>query len=368
MRILAALLLLSFPASGQSVWTLRSAPVPGSLLRPAGKAGSYVIPTGNFPIAGLQQYLRSTDGVTWTTVSLPVSEPDGFAPALVCFNNRFLGHTYDGLWYSDDGITSTPCFTPAPDLNFTRAGIAFGNSIWIITLRNGEYLRSTDNCVSWQLHASPAARLYNLAFGAGKFLALADGGSLLSPDGLTWSILPAVGGDELCFASGRFLTTSRHSANGSSWVPLTSTSLQPDASYHLRSGNGQFLTWELGWQPPSFHTTTTGPWSSAVTAPVLDHVTDAEFCGDMWIAITNGRRILTSPIPTLQPPVAPPLNIERALRLTWQSQTGRSYIVQRSTNQTQWTDHTGTMLGTGAVMEWLAPTTVPREFFRVQVR
>jgi len=101
---------------------------------------------------------------------------------------------------------------------------------------------------------------------------------------------------------------------------------------------------------------------------VLDYLSDAAFCGDLWIAVTNTGKILTAPIPTVPPPIAPQLIASPALRLSWQSQSGRSYIIQRSADQMAWSDYTGIMLSTGGIMEWLAPASSAREFFRVQVR
>jgi len=363
--ILLLSVLLALPVAAQTVWTLRSTPPNEGLYRPAGKPGLYLIPaSGLYSAENLYPYLRSVDALQWQSVTLP-----GSRVAVVCYNGRFVGaDECNGIWYSDDGLSATMSYVPTGSCISPNA-IAFGNNTWLIAMGDGRVARSSDNAVTWQFIDTPAASIDNIVFGGGKFIGVADNGSVHSPDGLAWTIGATVPGAQLSYEAGRYVTLSHSSTNGTTWSPLTGSSILPvPQPYFLRTGNGRFLTWEYGAQPPKLYTATTGAWSSAITAPILDYLTDVAFCGDMWIAVSHGDRILTSPIPTMPAPVAPALNIAPALRLSWQSQTGRSYIIQRSVNNTAWTDNTGTMLGTGTVMEWLAPASASREFFRVQVR
>lgn len=377
MRTTTAILICAVSAgavNAQAVWTLRTAPVPtGTILyRPAGKPGFYLIPTDDRNGPEWQYYLRSTDGVIWSRVLLPAadhSESDSLGnPALVCANNRFVGiYPTNSIWTTDDGIASHEAYRASVD-PFRPTGIAYGNSIWLILLDDGRVLRSTDNAATWQEYQTPAASLRQLVFGAGKFVAGTDAATLQSQDGITWTIGPRVPDNgDAAFDAGRFLASAYSSVDAITWTLVTGSDSRPTGGA-IRSGGGQFLIWANTEPTPKFWTSTTGPWSGPFSAPVIDSITDVSFCGDLWIAVTKGRKVLTSPVPVHPAPVAPALSIAPALRLSWQSAAGRSYLIQRSVNQTAWSDYTGIMLGTGGIMEWLAPASANKEFFRVKVQ
>lgn len=360
--------LLLFPCllSAQTTWTVRRTDTSVSG-RPAGRPGLYLIPKSGVSSLGLGFYLRSLDGVSWDSITLPRSYPASAAPAVCQFNGRFVGLGDGVLWYSDNG---TAAVLVTPPLGGARiASLAYGNSLWVATLEDGRVIRSTTNASSWTIHPTPAISLGAIVFGNGKFLASTSGGSILSTDGITWTIGPPVPSiyDQLCFEAGYFQTDTHTSADGITWAPRSGTNGMPARSYDLRAGGGQVLTWNLDSQP-LFFASVGQTWSSGAPSGVLAPIEDAAFCGDMWIAITDGGKVLTSPVPTLPPPTAPPLNITPAIRLTWQSQTGRSYVIQRSTDQTTWNTTTGLMLGTGGQLEWTAPASAVKEFFRVQVQ
>lgn len=358
---------VALPALAQTTWTYRA--TANSPRAAAGKPGLYLIPTSDTS-GTLQRYLKSTDGINWgTNVLLPPTAPSNFSPGLVCFNGRFVGFgSSNSIWYADTGLTQTTVAPPS-GTSYSCLDMAFGNSVWIGTQVDGRVIRSTTNASSWSFVTTPADFLRAITFGNGIFLAEAPlaGASLTSPNGLAWNIGPEIPGGELCFESGRFQTDSHTSVDGITWEVRTGAFDLPPECYYLRAGGGAVVTWNYDGQP-AFFTHTGSAWSSPHPSGVLSSIRDVSFCGDLWIATTDNGKILTSPIPTLPAPVAPVLNVAPALRLSWQSQTGRSYLIQRSVNNTAWTDHTGTMLGTGAVMEWLAPAATSKEFFRVQVR
>ncbi len=366
-------LCLSNWVSAQSVWTLRSTPLSGRCYKPAGKPGLYLIPTAEISVAGdRQRYLRSTSGLTWNSVYLPFA--DGVD--LVCENSRFVGiQTFPDtrIWYSDNGTTFTAVTSAAGgDLStFLPADITYGNGVWIMTGTNGWVLRSIDNAASWRFHQTQAESLGTVRYGGGKFLARAGNpASLISPDGITWSIGPVIPGDSFCFAGGRFITGSHRSPDGLNWTEIPAGELAPSGlqSPPLVGGNnGTALSWNLDAEPAFYHYAA-GSWGGPYPSGVLSNIYDAALCGDLWIAVTVNSRVLTSPVPALPPPVPPLLNVSPALRLSWPSQTGRNYLIQRSTDQITWTDYTGAMTGTGGSMEWLAPASSTREYFRVQVR
>ena len=369
-------LLLALPAFAQSVWTQRTTPTGTAEGTPAGKPGLYLVPTRQTNTDGtLQRYFRSLNGTSWTSTYLPFSSFQHLP--LTYANGRFAG--FDSsvlpprLWTTTDGLTytATTSVTGGSLSDFYPAGIAFGNGVWLMTGAAGTVLRSTDNAATWRVRTTPADSLDTIAFGSGKFLAAAQNGSasLLSTDGTTWTIGPEIPGPTHIYAGGKFLTETHFSIDGLEWSPLPEPELPPESFYVpalIAGSNGTALTWSHDTQPAfSYYD---GTWHGPYPSGVLSGIRNVALCGDLWIAVTESGRVITSPTPALPAPVAPALNIAPALRLTWQSQTGRSYIIQRSLNNAAWTDYTGTMLGTGAVMEWLAPASASREFFRVQVR
>jgi hypothetical protein len=367
-RMKAAILLL-FVIPGmvhaQTVWTRRQTPTHEGLSRPFGKPGVYLIPTSE-DTGTAQIYLRSVNGTDWARQSLRYTNFSFGIPALACANNRFVGVGNDEVWYSDNGTTSTKTHT----LDSTWSSpfnIAFGNGVWLITESNGDVLRSTTNAASWTVVTTPADYLGAIVFGAGKFVVESSGASLHSVNGLDWTIHPEVPGYGLSFGAGEFATQTHRSTDALSWTARTEADYLPNNSGFLRSGNGGLLTWDNEAQP-SFYEFKDGAWSAAHPSGVVSSIGDAGFCGDLWIAVTDSGNVLTSPIPSVPAPVAPALQIAPAFRLSWQSANGRSYIIQRSVNQTTWADQTGIMLGTGGPMEWLAPASATKEFFRVQVR
>ena len=374
MRIpLLLYLLTGLAASAQTVWTPRTSPYVGGLYRPAGKPGNYLVPTSGLnPEGDKAIYLRSTDGVTWTPIYLlPTDIP------LACYNNRFVGIQRQvapvGVWYSDDGTSATPATITGVTFDeitgFHPLGIAFGNNVWIIMGAGGRLLRSADNAATWQFVQTQADYLYTIAFGAGVFVMHALNASLISPDGLTWTIGPAIpGGAQLLFA-GKFLTNTHSSPNGMAWSELPAAEKPPAGSSSLErtGGDNNILSWTRVEPQPMFYYYGNGAWQGPFPSSVLSPVSYAAQCGDLWIAV-NISRIITSPVFTRPTPAAPPLTIAPALKLSWPSESGRSYIIQRSTDQTVWTDHTGIMSGTGATMEWLGPASAAKEFFRLQIR
>jgi hypothetical protein len=370
MKSLLLLLCLTVAASAQESWALRTIPAGHSLGRPAGKAGVYLIPTGSSNSQGtLGIYLRSTNGVSWAAVNLPFTYV-----TLACQNGRFVGcETNTGNpavpWFTDNGTTYTKSTITAGALpnDFSPVRVAWGNNVWLIADSRGRMLRSTDNAVTWRLAQIQADRIEELLFAAGKFVAVSEGATLHSTDGQTWTIEGPASFGEVCATAGRFFSNTQASTDGHTWTALSGSDVRPPDTAFPRCAPTGLLTWSYTAQP-FFHYFDGSQWTGPFASGVVSSIEDAALCGDLWISITSSGKVLTSSTPALPAPTAPALTISPAVRLTWTSQTGRTYVIQRSTNQTAWTDATGTMLGTGGVMEWTAPAAAAREFFRVQAR
>ena len=354
----------------QEVWALRTNPSGYSLQTPAGKPGLYLIPSDGWNETGLSVYLRSTNGVLWTTQELP-----NITVPLACHNGRFvgIGYTSSGTknqpWFTDNGTSftrSTLRDTPLSS-DFSPLRITWGNSIWLIADTRGRLLRSIDNAATWQLIQTQTDDIDELLFANGKFVAFTSGATLQSTDGQTWTIEAAAPPGDVCAMAGRFFSSFHSSTDGVTWNELSASEIRPVETKFPRASATGLLTWTFTAQP-YFHYFNGNQWTGPFPSGVVSRIKDAALCGDLWIAHTFSNKVLTSPTPALTPPTAPALTIAPAVRLTWTSQTGRNYVIQGSSNQTAWTDATGAMLGTGGVMEWTAPASASREFFRVQVR
>lgn len=356
-------LIIAASSTAQSVWTLRATPAHTGTYRPAGKPGVYLIPTGEVnDNDGTQIYLRSVDGILWSRVTLPeIDQSDTSRATLICLNGKFIGlSSQRGVWTSADGLSHSRTYTQTGQ-NFQPRGAAFGNEKWIVTLGNGDVLWSEDNAASWERIVTPASVANDIAFGNGFFIIKTGNASILSAHGITWSVGPKIEGENLCYAAGRFRTTERYSTSGVSWLPAS----MPGGGFNLRAGDIGFLTWgNFDPEPLIYESTPSGTWGPPTGSGVLNWISDLSYCGNLWIAVTVNGKVITSPAPPVE---SPALNITPAVRLSWQSMTGRSYLIQRSANQTTWIDQ-ASMLGTGAVMEWFAPASQSREFFRVQVK
>lgn len=369
---LSALLLFCFSvtASAQEVWALRTTPSGYGLGQPAGKAGVYLIPTDTSNAAGtLYYYLRSTNGITWSAVLLPATYV-----TLACQNGRFVGFEMNTgnpavPWFSDNGTayTKSTIATGALPTDFSPVRVAWGNSVWLLADTKGRVLRSTDNAVTWRLAQTQADRIEELLFAAGKFVAVSEGATLHSADGQTWTIEAGAPFGNVCATAGRFFSETQASTDGMTWTALSGPEVRPAATEFPRASATGLLTWTYTAQP-FFHHFNGTQWTGPFPSGVVSSIDEAALCGDLWIAVTSSNKVLTSSTPALPPPTAPALTASPAVRLTWASQSGRTYVIQRSSNQAAWTDATGAMSGTGGVMEWTAPASAAREFFRVQVR
>jgi hypothetical protein len=268
------------------------------------------------------------------------------------------------VFATDDGATAIDVRPIDP----TWTGpfhIAYGNKRWIIVYREGHLKVYTHNAPSWTSHETSVPFVWDITFGGGQFVVQTPDSSLRSADGITWTPGPEIQGLDLCYEAGQWATDSFISTDAAVWQERTLAQRVPGES--LRSGNGIFLSWDQAPQP-SFYTSDGLTWSGGITSGVQGTITDANLCGDLWIAITSGGKILTSPIPALPASAIPVLNLSPGLRLSWQSTADRSYLIQRSPDLNAWTDATSVLPGTGATMEWTIPAPASKEFFRLQIK
>ena len=190
----------------------------------------------------------STNGETWTATTVPYS----FYKDVAFGSGTFVAVGYnssDAAVSTDDGITWT-----AGNLGSTSdwAGVAFGNSKFIVVKNNSDVFLESSDGVSWTAGQLPATGDWKrIEFGGNKFVITGSNTnvSYVSTDsGTTWTVgtLPTTADwDKLTFSNNRFLAASSasgviaSSSDGINWKSRLGYPLQETGA--LGAG-GQFFT------------------------------------------------------------------------------------------------------------------------------
>ena len=186
----------------------------------------------------------STDGITWTSVTLPVG---GAWKSVVCGGGRFVAVSYDiscGTVYSDDGITWHAGNLPT-DGTYKWEAITYGNGYFVAADMNpsscAHSAYSTDG-INWTLVAFPAVQGWPaVAYGGSTFVAIAGSSNQIArstDNGGSWNwsagTLPMATANTVCYGGGNFVvfcggnTTAAYSTDGgNTW----NSSTVPSASF-----------------------------------------------------------------------------------------------------------------------------------------
>lgn len=176
----------------------------------------------------------STDGIEWTETDMPIGASwraaaygDGTFAAVATNNSSMAA-------YSTDGITWTGAELPAAQ-NWNA--LAYGNGIFTaLALNSGTAAYSTDGGKTWSETAIPAAEWQDLAFGNGRFIAVAAGRAICSTNGVDWTETTAgLSGENwraAAFGKGAFMAVARTSialsTDGLNWTVASSLPLDAE--------------------------------------------------------------------------------------------------------------------------------------------
>jgi hypothetical protein len=360
--ILTAIFLSNSEA--QEVWTHRYTPSEfesgNGLPVAVGRPGLYLAGGRTYSAndSTLRKYLRSTDGVTWSTVELPI------AKYMAVTTTGFIGVGTRGIWTTDDAQSFQWEYSIPTNSYFEPSGIAAGAGCWVVVHDAGKILRATSPSGPWIPQLSPTTSIFGVAFGNGIFLASTREGQLISSDGIAWTVKPNPDGlfDVKGFERGLFFSRSEFSSDsGRSWQDLQSFNSNyldvisaNSASFVVSQGSKIYTS-------PDLRT-----WTERASG-ISDELAAISSCGDLWVAASYSGLITTSPVVGVAPITAPPLTIGPAVELKWPSITGRKYQIQGSANNAIWADVGLPMLGNGSELRFTAPATDGRKFFRVEV-
>lgn len=198
----------------------------------------------------------SQDAITWTPATLPTSS----AWISVTYGNGiFFGLSYGSPFTtatsSTDGITWTLRALPSPPSGAQWYNVAYGNGIFVITSAVATGAASSTDGITWTTRTLPALISWSgISYGNNTFVAIgsASGGAnttaaASSTDGLTWNLrtMPvSAAWTYITYGNGTFMvvtqssTTAASSTNGITWTLRTQANFGTNG---ITYGKGSFI-------------------------------------------------------------------------------------------------------------------------------
>jgi hypothetical protein len=252
--------------------------------------------------------MYSTDGITWT-------EGTGAVPAYtvysIVYGDKFVAGAGGTVSHSTDGITWSAATTQPASFGIFK-GIAWNGTLYVAVDNGGEIATSPDGDVWTVVPGTPSiSSFYDVAYGAGKFVAVATGKMLSSPDGTTWTEIPShtFGSsgstgyinciafvDNKFFAGGREnwktkLVTSSTGESGS-WVDIMDGSSDSYAINAVAYGGGKLI---VGGMSATIKSSTDGTTFTSVTGwGDSGEIIGVAFGGGKFVAVGASGRIAYS--------------------------------------------------------------------------
>lgn len=166
------------PLAGTVVWASRTSGVATDLLNVVYTSSAWYA----YGVAGT--ILRSTDGSTWTNISVSAS---------AISSNGIISNGTITVYYGANGgiLSTTDGSTYAKRTSGTTVNLlggAYGNSTFVICGQNGTILTSTDG-VTWTNRTSgTSSQLNHVEFASGTFVACGSATAIIkSTDGISWA-------------------------------------------------------------------------------------------------------------------------------------------------------------------------------------
>ncbi len=168
--------------------------------------------------------MTSGDGTNWS-YTLNFSRPN--VSALTHGNGRFVAATSSGYAYSTDTAT----WQPAANVSVAQAGVTYGKGLFVGVGTSGGVTvaqTSTDGS-KWKPQTLPAAvNLQKVTYANGQFVAVGLGAAVMSSvDATNWVTRTIPGGDlrDVAYGAGKFVaignSATRYSSDGTNWTANT---------------------------------------------------------------------------------------------------------------------------------------------------
>ena len=247
----------------------------------------------------------STGGIAWSTISLPAGVSG--ITKMIYANNKFVGVGNTFAVYSNDGLNwSSVNFTGfSSSENFNN--LAFGNGKYVALAGSAATvaLYSSD-AITWTRSLLPASRVVfrGLAYGNGYFVGIDQSNiPVRSTDGINWTFASGLAGysRNVKFINGLFIATlwlatnedfTYTSTDGVDWTRL---SIPLVNSFGITYGNGKYLASSIGETSPIVSTDLVN-WTRVVkpTSNYYAQLYDPSYHNGTFYIPTNFAQIMYS--------------------------------------------------------------------------
>jgi len=246
----------------------------------------------------------STGGIAWSTISLPAGVSG--ITKMIYANNKFVGVGNTFAVYSNDGLNwSSVNFTGfSSSENFNN--LAFGNGKYVALAGSAATvaLYSTD-AITWTRSFLPASRVVfrGLAYGNGYFVGIEQSNiPVRSADGINWTSAPGLVGyiRNVKFINGLFIavlwlaTNEDFTYTSTDGVDWTRLNIPLAISNGITYGNGKYLASSTGTTSPIVSTDLVN-WTRLIQpAPYYDQLYDPSYHNGTFYIPTNFSQIIYS--------------------------------------------------------------------------
>lgn len=227
-------------------------------------AGLWELGSGGGKFIALKAYstegLISTDGVTWTPVTIP-NPGNAWKRIIYATGKGFLASSdsTDKVLFSPDGINWSQHTLPASDNWYCSM---YGNGLFVIAAYNSTNVAVSTDGQNWTAKTRPSLQQVATGyFGAGKFVCVGTGTNtgLSSEDGENWSTFTLPSSQQwILFAGyeGGFLysvqgsTLGLFSKNGT--TDFKAVTLKYNSTRYARKGNDEGVFVSIGYSSQNF--------------------------------------------------------------------------------------------------------------------
>ncbi len=240
--------------------------------------GLYVAAEQNTGTSATGKFMYSSDGINWTSSDAPA---DVSVLSLAYGNGIFVAVGQSFGYSSPDAITWTARTVAAR----TWQGVAFGSGKFVaIALSGGatgQIMTSSDG-ITWAQSNTPIDRPWSaITYGGGKFIAVARVSSdtqqiITSTDGLTWSIANSPSNQDwysVTFGNGIWMASNKIGGTGINALMVSTDAVTWTAKnlgftntvQSVAFGSGIFVAMAAGSSPAAYWSMDGNSWASMTT-------------------------------------------------------------------------------------------------------
>ena len=270
-----------------------------------GDLGGVAYGNGHFIVAGDRSVLSSSDGQTWAVQNIVIGTvvtPQYVLNSALFANGRFVVAGPNIEASADWAILSS-----SDGSNWTRVstnlghgmhvhGFAYGANKFIAVGEGGAILSSTDSLTWTNTTGGSASSNRNVIFANGVFVAVGDDGIKRSTDGISWKLQHPGKQDSVTFGNGVFVAVGSVISTSQDGITWTDTSISGVAElYSVAYGNQAFVVVGTMITAPVLLTSTDAITWKTQSLTLPSSLATVSFGNGKFVAVGNGAAILTSP-------------------------------------------------------------------------